>query len=112
MSRATLEAILCATFLVFSPGVSAFASEPEVVVTTLAGMDGPNGGWAQTHGSTVATSTSLYLSIDEDQVGDSERNHITEQVGYIAFGSTPNTPPVADDLAMTLFGFYVFGQPH
>jgi hypothetical protein len=81
---------------------TAFAAAPQVVVATLAGMDGPNGGWAQAHGSTLATTTSLYLSIDEDQVGDSERNHITEQVGYVAFGGTANIPPVAvDDSANT-----------
>jgi len=45
-----------------------------------------NGGWAQTHGSTLANTTELYLSVDEDQTGDSERNHTTEQIGYIAFG--------------------------
>jgi uncharacterized repeat protein (TIGR02543 family) len=64
---------------------TSFASTPEVVLATQAGMVGPNGGWAQSHGSTAATSTSLYLSIDEDQVGDSERNHIAEQVGYVVF---------------------------
>jgi hypothetical protein len=64
----------------------AFGAAPQVAVTTLAGMDGPNGGWAQTHGSTLASTTSVYLSIGEDQIGDSERNHITEQVGYVVFG--------------------------
>ncbi|MCP4568501.1 MAG: hypothetical protein GY841_13065, partial [FCB group bacterium] len=62
-----------------------FASAPTVAVVTMAGMDGGNGGWAQVHGSTMATTTSLYLSIDEDQIGDSERNHTPEQVGYVAF---------------------------
>ena len=62
-----------------------FGSAPQVAVTTMAGMDGGNGGWAYVHGSTLATTTSLYLSIDEDQIGDSERNHTTEQVGYVVF---------------------------
>jgi phosphodiesterase/alkaline phosphatase D-like protein len=70
-----------------------FASAPEVVLTTLAGVDGANGGWAQVHGSTLATTTELYLSIDEDQIGDSERNHINEQVGYVAFGSSASPGP-------------------
>ena len=81
---------------------AAFSSVPEEVVTTLAGMDGMNGGWAQTHGPTPATTTELYLSVDEDQNGDSERSHITEQVSYIAFGpAVGNIPPVADDQSLT-----------
>ena len=64
---------------------TAFSSAPQVAITTLAGMDGGNGGWAQTHGSTLATTTSMYLSIDEDQVTDDERNHTNEQVSYVVF---------------------------
>jgi hypothetical protein len=70
---------------------TSFASAPEAVVVTQAGMAGPNGGWAQAHSSTAASSTSLYLSIDEDQIGDTERNHIAEQVGYVVFDT--NIPP-------------------
>ena len=47
---------------------------------------------SQAHGAPLASTTSLYLSVDEDQVGDSERGHTTEQVGYVAFvlsGSAP-----------------------
>jgi hypothetical protein len=51
----------------------------------MAGMDGYNGGWAYIHVSTFATTKSLYLSIDEDMIGDSERSHTTEQVGYVVF---------------------------
>ncbi len=63
---------------------TAFASAPAVNVVTQAGMDGSNGGWAQTHG-TPASATNLYLSIDEDQIMDTERGHITEQVAYAVF---------------------------
>jgi hypothetical protein len=66
---------------------TSFASAPAVAVATLVGMDGPDGGWAQTHGPTMATATTLNLSIDEDQIGDSERVHTTEQVGYVVFES-------------------------
>jgi hypothetical protein len=66
---------------------TSFGSAPTVAVTTMAGVDGGNGGWSYTHGPTMATTTTLYLSIDEDQVGDSERNHTTEQVGYVVFES-------------------------
>ncbi len=64
---------------------TAFASAPAVTVTTMAAMDGNNGGWAQTHGGTAASASSLFLSIDEDQIKDGERNHTTEQVGYVVF---------------------------
>ncbi|MGB2985870.1 MAG: agmatine deiminase family protein, partial [Phycisphaerae bacterium] len=64
---------------------TSFSSAPAVAVTTMAGMDGGNGGWSYSHGSTLATTTTLYLSIDEDQIGDTERNHTTEQVGYVVF---------------------------
>ncbi|MCP3962678.1 MAG: hypothetical protein GY719_32970, partial [bacterium] len=62
-----------------------FATAPAVAVTTMAAVDGNNGGWAQAHGATLATTTSLFLSIDEDQIGDTERSHTTEQVAYVAF---------------------------
>jgi hypothetical protein len=64
---------------------TSFASAPTVAVTTMAGVNGGNGGWAYSYGSTLATSTTLYLAIDEDQIADSERSHITEQVGYVVF---------------------------
>jgi hypothetical protein len=58
---------------------SSFASAPAIAVATNAGMDGGDGGWAQTHGTSPST---LLLSIDEDTLGDSERGHTTERVGY------------------------------
>jgi len=66
---------------------TAFDLAPQVAVTTMAGMDGRNGGWAYVHGPTLATTTTLYLSIDEDEIGDSECSHTSEQVGYVVFGS-------------------------
>lgn len=66
---------------------TAFSSPPQVVVVTQAGMDDPNGSWAQTFGATPTTSTTCGLSMDEDQIRDVERGHSTEQVGYVAFQS-------------------------
>jgi len=66
---------------------TAFSSAPTVAVTTMAGVDGGNGGWSYTYGASPATATTLDLVIDEDQISDSERNHITEQVGYVVFGA-------------------------
>ena len=71
-----------------------FATAPTVAVVTMAGVDGNNGGWAQVHGSTLATTTSLFLSIDEDQIGDTERSHTTEQVAYVAFAGPVVYPDV------------------
>jgi len=64
---------------------TAFASAPQVVVATTAGPDNSSGPWAQTHGPTQATSTTLFLSADEDQTADPERNHGAESVSYIVF---------------------------
>lgn len=58
----------------------------------MAGVDGGNGGWAQTHGATEANGTTLFLSIDEDLIGDTERNHTSEQVGYVVFEGPINYP--------------------
>ena len=60
-------------------------SSPDVAIATLAAMDGNNGGWALLYGANPLTSTTLNLAIDEDQAGDTERNHTPEQVGYIVF---------------------------
>ena len=75
---------------------SGFATAPQLAVVTMAGVNGPNGAWAQTHGPSYATPTTLYLSTDEDQTGDAERDHAAEQVAYVVFGSaSDNEPPVA-----------------
>ncbi|MCP4571237.1 MAG: hypothetical protein GY838_02685, partial [bacterium] len=64
---------------------TSFASAPAVAVTTQAAMDGGNGGWSYTYGSTQADATTLYLAVDEDTIQDTERNHTSEQVGYVVF---------------------------
>jgi hypothetical protein len=56
-----------------------------VAVVSQAAMDGGNGGWAILYGANPVTATQLQLAIDEDQLKDSERRHITEQVAYIVF---------------------------
>ena len=52
---------------------------------SLAGLDGGDGGWAVLYGSSPLSSTTLTLAVDEDQLSNSERNHTTEQLGYIVF---------------------------
>jgi hypothetical protein len=71
---------------------TAFGSVPTIAITTMAAMDGGNGGWGQVHGSTLATATSLFLSIDEDQIQDTERTHISEQVAYVVLHGAGSVP--------------------
>ncbi|HET6426983.1 MAG TPA: Calx-beta domain-containing protein, partial [Phycisphaerae bacterium] len=66
----------------------------ETAVASLAGMDGANGGWSLLYGSSPLTTSTLNLAIDEDQIGDSERSHTSEQVAYIVFD-----PPLGEGLA-------------
>ncbi|MBD3343555.1 MAG: DUF5107 domain-containing protein, partial [Chitinivibrionales bacterium] len=74
----------------YSHGVA----NPAGAVTVLSGMDGNNGGWAVLYGSNPVTSTSINLAIDEDQESDIERNHTSEQVGYVVFEiNRTNEPP-------------------
>jgi len=63
-------------------------SSANVAIASCAGMNGPNGGWAILYGADPLTSTSLNLAIDEDVAGDTERDHISEEVGYIVFEYT------------------------
>ena len=56
-----------------------------MAVLTQAAMDGNNGGWAMLYGASPVSANSVSLAVDEDQVRDSERNHTTEEVGYIVF---------------------------
>ncbi|GAB5407081.1 MAG: hypothetical protein Aurels2KO_53120 [Aureliella sp.] len=55
-------------------------------VLSSAGMDGNDGGWAVLRGDNPLASGNIDLSIDEDQIRDSERNHTTEQVAYFVIG--------------------------
>jgi len=58
-------------------------SASTTAVTSLAGMDGANGGWAVLYGEIPVLADGIDLAVDEDQVQDTERNHTTEQIGYI-----------------------------
>ena len=48
---------------------------------TISAMDGGDGGWAVLYGASPI-STVINLAIEEDTVGDTDRNHTTEQVAY------------------------------
>ena len=76
----------------YSYSLSGLSSVSAAIVSQAA-MHSDNGGWSILYGSNPVSTTSLNLAIDEDQAGDSERRHTTQQVGYIVFGTT--APPAA-----------------
>ncbi len=61
-------------------------TNPTAAILSQSGMDGGNGGWALLSGSNPFSSTTLNLSVDEDQILDAERYHIAEEVAYVVFG--------------------------
>jgi hypothetical protein len=60
-------------------------STASVAIANQTAMDGNNGGWAALYGSSPVSASGINLAIDEDKANDTERGHITEQVGYIVF---------------------------
>ncbi len=68
----------------YSHGVAS----PISAIVSQAGMDGLNGGWAVLFGNDPLGPHRLQLAIDEDQIRDPERSHITEQAAYIVFADT------------------------
>ena len=71
---------------------SSFGSTPQVAIVTMAAVDGGNGGWAYLYGASALSATSMDLAIEEDTIGDTERNHISEQVFYLVFESAVTVP--------------------
>ena len=63
-----------------------FSSKPVVAVVSQTSMDGTDGSWAVVTTPDLST-TSLGLSVDEDQTLDVERSHISEIVHYAVFSS-------------------------
>jgi YD repeat-containing protein len=57
----------------------------QAAVLSQAAMDGGDGGKAVLYGAAPLSTTHLELAVDEDQIGDSERNHTNEQVAYLVF---------------------------
>ncbi|UCG17026.1 MAG: hypothetical protein JSV19_03125, partial [Phycisphaerales bacterium] len=99
---------------------TAFATAPTVAVVSQAGMIGSDGSWAQAYGPTLSTTTTLNLSLDEDQLGDAERRHTPERVAYAVFEAPLAYPSVGDgdfdsdgDVDLNDFGGFqvCFDQP-
>ncbi|MEM0926048.1 MAG: dockerin type I domain-containing protein, partial [Planctomycetota bacterium] len=66
----------------------------KAAILSTAGMDGGDGGWAVLRGTNPLPPAggTIDLAIEEDQLGDSERNHTTEQVAYFVID-----PPLPAD---------------
>ena len=63
-------------------------STAETAIVSAAGIDGNDGGWPVLYGTNPVSPSALQLVIDEDQVGDAEQSHTTEQVAYLVFEAT------------------------
>ncbi|MEL7159416.1 MAG: M14 family zinc carboxypeptidase [Bacteroidota bacterium] len=67
-------------------------------VASAAALDGGDGGWPVLYGGNPFTTNQVVLSFDEDQAGDSERSHTTEQVAYLAFGASAGAGNCSDGI--------------
>ncbi len=63
------------------------AADPLAAIVSQVAMDGGDGSWAYLYGTSPFGNGYLNLAVDEDQIGDSERGHTTEQVAYVVFDS-------------------------
>ena len=72
----------------------------QAAVLSSAGMDGGDGGWPVFRAN-PAGNNNLVMAIDEDQLGDTERAHTTEQVAYLAFGSQTGSAPATGSMPTT-----------
>jgi hypothetical protein len=77
----------------FTYTLSGSLTSPTVAVVSQGGMNGTNGSWPLLYGSSPVASTYLRLAVDEDEIGDAERSHPSEQVAYIVFAGTPPATP-------------------
>ena len=63
----------------------AFTTKPVVAIVCQAGMDDVDGSWAVL--TSDPTTKAVGVSIDEDQVGNIERGHTTEEIAYAVFSA-------------------------
>lgn len=80
--------------------LSSFLSTATHALAAPAGMDGPGGGWPILYGAGALAPNALGLAIEEDWYFDPERNHTTEQVAYVVFGTRPSGCGLGLELAL------------
>ncbi|MFT6000096.1 MAG: hypothetical protein ACI81P_002556, partial [Neolewinella sp.] len=81
----------------YAYGLSGLTSASSAILSA-ATMDGKNGGWPVLYGSNPFISSQLRLAFDEDVAKDSERSHTTEQVAYLAFGTSAGAGNCSDGI--------------
>ncbi|MGB5706320.1 MAG: PKD domain-containing protein [Arenicellales bacterium] len=79
-------------------------TNPEIVILSSAAMDGGDGGWPVLFGADPVSASTIQLAIDEDQIRDTERNHTSEQVAYLAISTQSNAAPAASFTADSTSG--------
>jgi hypothetical protein len=79
-------------------------TDARVGIVTLAAMDGNDGGHAHLFGTSPVSDSAINLIVDEDTLGDSERGHTTEQVGYIVFAAATEPASLALEIASSGIG--------
>ena len=87
----------------YSYAISNIAN-PETVILSSAAMDGGDGGWPVLFGADPVSASTIQLAIDEDQIRDTERNHTSEQVAYLAISAQSNGAPSASFTANSTSG--------
>ncbi|MFC4991768.1 cadherin domain-containing protein [Rubritalea tangerina] len=68
----------------YSYGLTGLSSASAGALSS-AGMDGADGGWPVFFENDALSASAIKLIIDEDDIGDSESSHTTEQVNYLIF---------------------------
>ena len=58
-------------------------ANPTSAILSNQGEDGGDGCWGTLYGNNPLSASEIILAVDEDQVGDSERSHTTEEVAYL-----------------------------
>src|SRR5262249_23019716 len=59
-------------------------------VLSQSGMADGDGSWAVLPGPDATTGSSLLVNVDEDTIGDAEREHAAEQVAYFIVNQCPD----------------------
>ncbi|MCB0428938.1 MAG: T9SS type A sorting domain-containing protein [Flavobacteriales bacterium] len=63
-------------------------SAPGVALVSTVAMKGGNGGWPVVAGKLDPYTCAIRVSVDEDQVRDTERSHVNESVAYVVIGTS------------------------
>ena len=66
------------------------ADPPKFAIVSLSGSDGGNGSWPVLNGSEALSQGILKIAVDEDQINDPERLHISENVSFFTASSHLN----------------------